>query len=41
MRKTLDGTGQLGVIHRLWRIDDTLVELSDDGKELHSLVAPA
>lgn len=27
--------------HRLWRIDDTLVELSDDGKELHSLVAPA
>ncbi|AKS32939.1 hypothetical protein AFA91_14755 [Mycolicibacterium goodii] len=27
--------------HRLWRIDDTLVELSDAGKELHSLVAPA
>jgi hypothetical protein len=26
--------------HRLWRIGDTLVELSDDGKELHSLVAP-
>lgn len=26
--------------HRLWRIDDTLVELSDDGRELHSLVAP-
>lgn len=26
--------------HRLWRINDTLVELSDDGKELHSLVAP-
>ncbi|WKG02075.1 hypothetical protein [Mycolicibacterium sp. HK-90] len=26
--------------HRLWRMDDTLVELSDDGKELHSLVAP-
>jgi hypothetical protein len=27
--------------HRLWRINDMLVELSDDGKELHSLVAPA
>lgn len=27
--------------HELWRIDNTLVELSDDGKELHSLVAPA
>lgn len=27
--------------HELWRIDDTLVELSDDGKELHSLVAPS
>ena len=27
--------------HRLWRIDDTLVEISDDGRELHSLVAPA
>ncbi|WP_166905859.1 hypothetical protein [Mycobacterium sp. DL440] len=26
--------------HRLWRINDTLAELSDDGKELHSLVAP-
>lgn len=26
--------------HKLWRIGDTLVELSDDGKELHSLVAP-
>lgn len=26
--------------HELWRIDNTLVELSDDGKELHSLVAP-
>ncbi|MGV0811689.1 hypothetical protein ABQF34_06970 [Mycolicibacterium boenickei] len=26
--------------HRLWRIGNTLVELSDDGKELHSLVAP-
>lgn len=26
--------------HRLWRIGDTLVELSDDGRELHSLVAP-
>lgn len=26
--------------HRLWRIDDSLVELSDDGRELHSLVAP-
>jgi hypothetical protein len=27
--------------HELWRIDNALVELSDDGKELHSLVAPA
>ena len=27
--------------HRLWRIGDTLVELSDDGTELHSLVTPA
>lgn len=27
--------------HKMWRIDNTLVELSDDGKELHSLVAPA
>lgn len=26
--------------HRLWRIDDTLVELSDEGNELHSLAAP-
>ncbi len=26
--------------HKLWRLSDTLVELSDDGKELHSLVAP-
>lgn len=26
--------------HQLWRIGDKLVELSDDGKELHSLVAP-
>ncbi|MFN3003997.1 hypothetical protein [Mycolicibacterium wolinskyi] len=25
--------------HRLWRINDTLVELSDDAKELHSLVS--
>jgi hypothetical protein len=27
--------------HRLWRIDDTFVELSDDGKDLQSLVAPS
>lgn len=26
--------------HHVWRIGDTLVELSDDGTELHSLVAP-
>lgn len=26
--------------YRLWRIGDTLVELSDDAMELHSLVAP-
>ncbi|WP_133058785.1 hypothetical protein [Mycolicibacterium peregrinum] len=26
--------------HKLWRIGSTLVELSDDGRELHSLVAP-
>ena len=26
--------------HQIWRVDDTLVELSDDGTELHSLVAP-
>lgn len=30
----------VGTFHRLWRINTTLVQLSDDGTELMSLVAP-